>query len=266
MADLFTIYKLLPQSNCRQCYLPSCLAFAAAVLRGEKKLADCPALAREEAARLGEELVPRKSLADEQAELVVGLQEQVRELDLAVLAPRLGAVWNGERLVISCLGKDFSIDRQGRLSSECHVNPWLQLPLLRYILHCRGAAERGEWLPLARLRGGQAVAPLFARRCEAVLCRLADQRPEMFFDLVAMFGGRPVPEIASDPAYLLYPLPRLPFALCYQPPEEGLPSSLKILCDRSAEENATPDIISLLGAGIGEMFNKIIHRHQTLTL
>lgn len=261
MADLFTIYKLLPQSNCRQCYLPSCLAFAAAVLRGEKKLVDCPALEREEAARLGGELAPRKGLAEEQAELVAGLQEQVRALDFTALAPRLGASLSGERLVFSCLGKDFSIDRQGCFSSECHVNPWIQLPILRYILHCRGMGEQGEWLPLARLAGGQTVAPLFAKRCEEVLRRLADERPEIFFDLVAMFGGRPGPEIAAGPTYLLYPLPRLPFCLCYQPPEEGLPSSLKILLDRSAEANATSEIIQSLGVGIGEMFSKIIHRH-----
>jgi len=36
------IYKILPQTNCGQCFLPSCLAFSAAVVNGGKELADCP--------------------------------------------------------------------------------------------------------------------------------------------------------------------------------------------------------------------------------
>ena len=38
------IYKQLEQSNCKRCMLPSCLAFAAAVIGGQKKLEDCPLL------------------------------------------------------------------------------------------------------------------------------------------------------------------------------------------------------------------------------
>ena len=37
------IYKLLPQTNCGECFLPSCLAFAAAVTSGAKNLARLPA-------------------------------------------------------------------------------------------------------------------------------------------------------------------------------------------------------------------------------
>ena len=32
------VYKILPQTNCGKCLLPSCLAFAAAVVAGRKKL------------------------------------------------------------------------------------------------------------------------------------------------------------------------------------------------------------------------------------
>ena len=36
------ILKLLNKSNCKECGLPTCLAFAAAVARGMKKLDECP--------------------------------------------------------------------------------------------------------------------------------------------------------------------------------------------------------------------------------
>jgi len=33
----FDIYKLLLQTNCGECSLPNCLAFAAALIKGQKK-------------------------------------------------------------------------------------------------------------------------------------------------------------------------------------------------------------------------------------
>jgi len=39
-----TIYGLLPRTNCGQCGQPSCLAFAAALSKGEGEPGDCPAL------------------------------------------------------------------------------------------------------------------------------------------------------------------------------------------------------------------------------
>ncbi|MGD8435504.1 MAG: (Fe-S)-binding protein, partial [Syntrophobacterales bacterium] len=56
MSELNTvmdIFKLLDKSNCRKCDLPTCLAFAAAVFKGEKQLADCPSLESEIIERYG---------------------------------------------------------------------------------------------------------------------------------------------------------------------------------------------------------------------
>lgn len=40
------VYKLLPKSNCKLCGLASCLAFASAIIKGEKHLTECPHLDR----------------------------------------------------------------------------------------------------------------------------------------------------------------------------------------------------------------------------
>ena len=39
------IYKLLPQTNCKQCSEPTCYSFALKLTASQKKLADCPPLA-----------------------------------------------------------------------------------------------------------------------------------------------------------------------------------------------------------------------------
>jgi len=45
---LMSVLKQLPMNNCRECELPTCTAFAAALINGEKKIEDCPALCSEE--------------------------------------------------------------------------------------------------------------------------------------------------------------------------------------------------------------------------
>jgi ArsR family metal-binding transcriptional regulator len=45
------ILDLLPKTNCRDCGLPTCFAFAVALLKGQKRLRDCPALSKAEFAQ-----------------------------------------------------------------------------------------------------------------------------------------------------------------------------------------------------------------------
>lgn len=46
------VYRLLPGGNCKACGLPTCLAFAVALLDGRAALAGCPSLDREHASHL----------------------------------------------------------------------------------------------------------------------------------------------------------------------------------------------------------------------
>ena len=47
------VFKLLPQTNCKQCGEPTCFSFSLKLVASQKKLADCPRLAEpEQAARL----------------------------------------------------------------------------------------------------------------------------------------------------------------------------------------------------------------------
>jgi len=42
--NAFTIYNLLPKTNCKECGEATCMAFAVALLKQEKKVEDCPPL------------------------------------------------------------------------------------------------------------------------------------------------------------------------------------------------------------------------------
>jgi len=51
------IVDFLPKTNCRECGLPTCFAFAVAMMRGQKRLKDCSALNKPEFAQDKEALV-----------------------------------------------------------------------------------------------------------------------------------------------------------------------------------------------------------------
>ena len=58
------------------------------------------------------------------------------------------------------------------------------------------------------------------------------------------------------------PLPKVPFLINYWQPDEGFPSELNILLDRSAGQNINAHSITLLARGIVEMFRQLIVSHS----
>jgi len=257
------IYKLLPKTNCGQCFIPSCMAFAAAIIQGGKTAADCPHLPAATIAELEGKVERGTNMEADLEAALLALQEKIRGVDLLAAAARTGGKMAGERLAINCLGKDFLVDGAGTLASECHVNPWVQLPLLSYIIDSQGVALHGEWLSLAELEGGQQWSGYFAHRCEAALRQLIDAHSEIIFEILDLFGAKTFSGITSaDRSLLIHPLPKVPFLINYWRPEEDLESKLNILFDRSAGRNSTPQSISLLTRGLVEMFRQLIVRHS----
>ncbi|MFZ5762120.1 MAG: DUF3786 domain-containing protein [Thermodesulfobacteriota bacterium] len=256
------IYKLLPQTNCGKCQLPSCLAFAGAVVGKRKKFADCPDLAPEAIAAFAAEYQPPEPREENQAEFLERLKAKMACLDLAAVAPLKGAVLTGERIVINSLGKDFVLDRQGTMTSECHIIPWVLAPLLSYLTHETHAEPSGNWISFREIPGGIEWQGLFSRRCEEPLRLLADDNPGLLADLIHLFMGKSVEWYEADIALILHPLPKVPLLLCYQAREGDLPSKLTIFFDDSCTTNLHIKSIYTLCAGLVQMFAKIAERHR----
>jgi len=260
------IYKYLQKSNCRQCHVPSCLAFAASVIKGQKKLDDCPHLD----CGIIELLNARidKPVTHDQQQ--VQSMEQSRQLKRAIAtidffssAKRLGASLLGDKLVIKCLGKDFTVDPEGNITSDCHINAWVTVPLLNYILSSVGKRVSGKWVPFRELKNGMKWNPLFNQRCEKALKKVADINVDLFEYILRIFGGKSANiSFFSDISLVLHPLPKVPILFSYCKPEDDLESRLNVFFDSTAEENLNIESIYLIGAGLATMFEKITFRHN----
>jgi len=256
------IYKLLDHSNCRECGEKACLAFAAGVFKGKRQLAQCPRLDPSIIEKYTGNIQKAQSIEEDMADKVVALKEKIQSIDLSEAAFRLGGRFSEGRLNFRIFGKEFGVDPAGRFYTEIHINSWLMIPLLYYIIDGGGTPVSGQWAPFRELKGGMIRNPLFQQRCEKPLKHLADEYTDFFKDLLDIFDGRQVDNLFdSDIAIVLQFLPLVPMLVCYWKPDEGLESTLNLFFDATAADNLDIDSLYTLVAGFVHMFEKIAARH-----
>jgi len=256
------IMKILPKTNCRECDAATCLAFAVAVKQGHKQLSQCPHLSDDV---LGQFEVKADQVDQGAEDFLLKLNQQrakVAKIDLLERAERLGARRQGDKLAISILGKDFVIDAKGMMTSQCHMNLWVQRPILDYALACQGAEPSGNWVAMRDLgKDGAEWARFFNQRCEKPLKKVADDYTELFEDMIQIFAAEPAQEFDADIAVVLRPLPKLPLLICYWKDDGEMGSQMNLFFDETAPQNLPVESIFTLGTGMLHMFEKIAQTH-----
>jgi hypothetical protein len=256
------IFQLLEKSNCRDCGHKTCLAFAGAVFRGQSNLEECPKLDRKTIEQYSAEPKKQHTIEEIQEEYVKQLKAKISNLDLDEAAKRTGGRVSNDKLILKVLGKHFSVDSNGHLYTDIHINMWVAIPYLTYVLYGKGVSVSGKWVSFRELKDGQVEYPLFQRRCEEPMKRIADTYTDLFDDMVHIFSGKQVEkQFESDISVVLYPLPKVPIMVCYWLPEDGLESSLHVFFDKTADENLGTDAVFTLGVGLSQMFAKLALRH-----
>jgi len=261
------VFQHLEKSNCGECGEKTCLAFASAVFQGRRTIDECPRVDASVCSLFSQEKEKQTVAEKNQEDYLNSLKEQVRNVDLAARARAIGARFSGGRLSLRILGKEFSVDQEGEIYSDIHVNQWVVAPFFYYVLHGKGEPLSGQWVSFRELEDGMTRLNFFQKRCEEPMKKLADTHTELFDDIIRLFGGKRVEEqFESDISVVLYPLPLVPMMICYWKPEEGLGSSLNLFFDKTADKNLTADGVFTLATGMAQMFEKIVHKHGFLAV
>jgi hypothetical protein len=260
--NVMEVFSVLDKSNCRKCGEKTCLAFAGAVYMGKRRIEECPNLTSTDIARFSNEKVVQNSSEDQQEEYISAMVQEVVSLDFSLAAERIGARINAGILTVPVLGKNVGIRQNGTFATDLHIIPWVVIPLLDYILNCRGLLVTGDWISFREIPGGKEKYALFKKRGEDVLKELGDSYPDFFDDIVHMFHGQKVEkQFESDVSVVLYPFPLVPIMVCYWKPEDGLGSSLNVYFDKTVGENLGVDSTFFLGTGLAQMFQKLAEHH-----
>jgi hypothetical protein len=256
------IFQLLDKSNCGECGDKTCLAFAASVFKGRKSIDECPKLDGEIIERYRDCSGNHNIVDQNRDEHLKMLKDQIAGLDLAAQAKKTGGRFLDGKLTIKIFGKSFSVDQEGNIYTDIHVNPWVAIPFLNYIIDGEGLSPTGNWVSFRDLKDGKERYPLFRKRCEEPMKRVADIYTPLFDDMVHLFNAKQVDEqFESDISVVLYPFPKVPVMVCYWLPEDGLASSLNVYFDETADKNLDNGAIFTLGAGLAQMFEKLAIRH-----
>ena len=256
------IFKILEKSNCRQCGEKTCLAFAGAVFCGHRRIDECPRLSSEALAQFVPGDKDSQSQENDLEAYIVDLKNQVKKLDYKEAAVRIGAQVQEDVLQVKMLGKPFCIKKDGTFSTDLHINSWVVIPLLFYVLQCKGRMVSGQWVSYRELPGGREKYALFKKRGEDVLQQLADRYTDFFDDILHMFDGRmEAKHFDADVSVVLHPLPLVPMMICYWKPSEGMASSLNIFFDKCVGDNIGADLAFSLGTGIVQMLEKLATHH-----
>ncbi len=260
--NVLDILKILDKSNCRECGEPTCMAFAACVHKGDKGLESCPRLDTRVLEKFEGGVRKRKSADQDAAEEIARLKNEIAGIDLEAAARRVGGRFSGGRLTLKILGKDFSVDEQGKIFSDIHINSWVTVPFFIYVLYGKGTIPGDNWIPFRELDGGQEMYGLFSQQCEKRLKKVADGYTGLFEDMLNIFSGKQVKRhYESDISLVLYPLPRVPVLICYWKPEDGMDSGLSLFFDVRVEDNLPLAAIYTLCTGMSRMFENIVKSH-----
>lgn len=257
------VFKLLEKTNCRKCNKPTCLAFAAAVFQGRASLSECPFIDENTLSLYGSKNDKYESKSDrDYLEIMGQLKEKIKQTDLKSRAKILGEKFSNDRLTLKILGKDFSVDVNGKIYTDIHVNLWLAPPVLNYIMSGKGLTLSETWVPFRELEMSKDWARFFEHQCVARLKKVADSIPSFFEDIIELFNGKPVENhYDADISLIMKPLPLLPILICYNHPEDGLESDLNLFFDTTADKNLPVKDIYTLTTGLTNMFEKLAATH-----
>jgi hypothetical protein len=240
------LYKKLPKKNCGKCSLRTCMPFALAVVKGDADLAECPLLTDAEREELRGGLV----LSDWREELILRLREEIRGVPFHEVAEGIGAKREGDSLLLQCFGREFRISREGEITTQGRMTPWIKILILHYLRTAGKGPLTGRHVSFSELRGGMVKVSSFERECEEPLRELFERDYGKTAQVLERMGTKKVEGFPTAHAWELFLLPKVPVVILYWPRDEEFPAKVKMLFDASADRFLDVESLIFLVEGL----------------
>ncbi|MCX7821852.1 MAG: DUF3786 domain-containing protein [Syntrophobacterales bacterium] len=173
------LYQLTPRTNCNECGLASCLAFATQVVKGEVPVDRCPYLdpkIREEVrSRVASQLREGFGLKREDFQISLDyLFDELRKVGLDDCARRHGLSIefrdNKRGLILPFMTYRLFVTESdiSVIEGDIELDPWEKVFCLNYLIRKHGRPS-GEWVGIESLPGSIAKARTIQTSCERPL-------------------------------------------------------------------------------------------------
>ena len=237
------LYKLTPKTNCGECGLATCLAFATQVIVGQADLEACPYLDETELGPFRKHLLEQHGegigLKREGFEKALHfLRREIRRWNFGTIAQSLGADFiesDGRQVLkLSYFGQQVTLTHDDvAMASGADLNPYEKILLFNYVIG--GATEpSGTWVGMESLPNSVSKIKSLKAHCEG---RLAQAFAGSMSRLPRIVEGLGQEVVSSgekvDFAAEFQVLPRLSIRILWwdEDPAEGFQPQTKFLFD-----------------------------------
>jgi hypothetical protein len=239
------LYQMTPKTNCGDCGLASCLAFATQVVKGEIEVDKCPHLdqrVKESVrSRVASQLAEGFGLKKEDFQIPLDyLFEEFRKIGLDNCAQRHGLFVeqrNGKRgLILPYLSFKLFVTENdiSVISGDIVLDPWEKVFVLNYLIRKQGKPS-GEWVGLEHFPGSISKIRNIRLYCEKPLSEVIAGRLEDFVRRVKSLDARIIKEESADICLQFDVFPDLSIRILFwdAQPEEGFEARVKFLFDKN---------------------------------
>ena len=251
---------VLPKTNCGDCGMPTCFAFASMVVVEKRDLGKCPHIEKELLEKYRQILNEQWSSGtwvkkDQAADALEWAKIKSASMEIADLPGRIGGVLKedgeGPSLTLPYFN-DFIIIRKSRVmkSDGTELNPWEQVFIYNHMAQGGSSLPSGRWISfheipntipkLVNMQGD--VEDPIKRRFTGKLGELAVE--------AAKIGGvdKKEPGSSADAVFLFTPLPRIPVMLLFwdEDRKEGFDADVKLHFDETITEHLDIESIMFL--------------------
>lgn len=262
------IYKeLLPKTNCGDCGLPSCFAFATLVVTEKLPLKNCPHLEKGILDTYQEQLDDQHASGkwvkkDIQQDALEWARERSASVRIEDLPDRIGGVLrnDGDTLFLELpYFSDAIIIREDGISKRdgSQLNRWEQVFIYNHIAQGGKAMPRGRWMGLVEFPNTVSKIKSMREHVEIPLQERFSGHTDELLKAAEAFGGIDVTgEINSaDVALLFRPVPRVPVMLLFWDGggEEEFEASVKLLFDVTVTEHLDIESIMFLSERLKQL-------------
>jgi len=179
--------------------------------------------------------------------------EEMKGISPYAVASRSGTDYDGSRFRVPFFNRVFLVHypevKVIEEGNSAQVPQYLEIILLHYLLQFGGVPVADDWIAYRQLPGSALFEARFRQMALNPLLRIFGDDVEAFRKAGEAVGGIPIAR-TGDAAFRFMALPRIPMACIYFQGEEGIPSSVNILFDASAEHYLPTEDLSLLGISL----------------
>jgi len=264
LLQILDLVKMLPRTNCKECGLPTCMAFATHVLREGTNPDLCPYWKPEDLAFVKQSMKEQgedSAYPDHLFSARKFVQGKIKEYDFSLVADRIGArletsVDGESYLIINLLEQLYRVgkDEVEAVDGTDH-DLWDHVLLYNYVAENGGREPTGKWVAMESLPGSLAKRKAFVRDCEDKIAAAYTGKPEKLRAALKILKADFTDlDSNAEVAVVFHPLPKIPFQLLFWDADldDGFPAQVKVLFDETVLDYLDIESLVFLGGKCAE--------------